>query len=394
MSVAFADAASRPGTSGIELRGLPRRLKQIALGLAALFVIGVVIEAAHVLQVSAGVHPALGVLAGLALAGAAAWISLPLVRALRVPRVVRPPEVPADASFEPRHLAELARYLDGYVANCARNPALSERRAAVGELRRELAALRPDWERVDSARVAVARQELNEWVEGRLSPLLEPLDERAERLIYQEALGVGLGTAISPNGTLDAFVVLWRSVQLTGKLAQLYYGRPGPLGTIRILADVALATAAASCVQSVGDSLGGLVARSLGGVAGVVAGPLTQGITNALVMVRLGYLVQERCRSFRRWDGGAQRSALASAIQATQKVAFGLVTEILRQAGSGLGAVAGAAAKGVSQAAGGLATAAGAAFDLAREVGQKIANGLRSFGSGSAEPRPGGDSTP
>ena len=375
-----AEVATDGAAQGWQLGTVLRRVRLAAIAVAAGMVLLVALEAARLLQLAAGLHPLAGAAAGAALVAGLGWLCLPLWRALRLPRVVCPPAVPADDSFEPRHLASQSRYLARYLSACVENPALAEQRSEVEAVRRELAGLRPRWEGSEPADAAALRAEMKQWVERRVTPLLAPLDERADRLIYQEALSVGLGTAISPNGTLDSFVVLWRSVQMSSRLATLYYGRPGPMGTLRVLAEVALATVAATYAQRVGDSLGGLVARSMGGIAGVVAGPATQGVTNALVMVRLGYLVQSRCRSFRRWDPRAQRSALAAALAATQRVALGLVSEILRQAGSGLGVVAGAAARGVSQAAGGLASAAEAAFSLARDVGQRISNGLKSLG--------------
>ncbi len=377
MAATVAETATPVSTLGSQIGWLLRRAKLAAIALVALFFLVLALEAARLLQAAAGIHPALGALVGIALAAGACWLGVPLWRALRVPRAVTPPAVPADDAYSPRHLAEQARYLDQYLRGCRRNPELREQAAAVDDAARELAVLRPRWEASDRASLPAARDEMRQWVERRLEPLLAPLDEKAERLIHQEALGVGLGTAISPNGTLDAFVVCWRSIQMSSRLAVLYYGRPGPRGTLRILIDVAVASAAASYLQHVGHSLGGLVARSIGGIAGVVAGPATQGITNALVMARLGYLVQRRCRSFQRWDPGTQRSALADAAAATQRVALGLVTEILRQAGSGLGVVAGAVVKGASSAVEGIASAAGSLVDFTRDLGQKISNGLR-----------------
>jgi len=366
-------------TVGAQLGGIWRLVKWALIGLAVLFFLLLALEATHAVQASGAIHPALGVLVFLAIAGATAALAFPLWRLFWMPRVIVPPKLPADGTYDRRHVAAQCRYLDRYLRNCRRNPELLPQLGAIDAAILDLAATRPRLESAAAVDLAAARVELGRWVARHLTPLLAPLDQKAERLIHQEALSVGLGTAISPNGTLDAFVVLWRSIQLTSKLAVLYYGRPGPLGALRVLADVALAAAAASYMQSVGNSLGGLVARSLGGIAGVVAGPATQGITNALVMVRLGSMVQERCRSFRRWDPVDQRSAVAAALVAAQRHAVGLVTEILRQAGSGLGAVAGVAARGMTHAAGGVASAAGAAFDFAREVGQRISNGLRSL---------------
>ncbi|MFO0948731.1 MAG: hypothetical protein U1D30_22875 [Planctomycetota bacterium] len=89
----------------------------------------------------------------------------------------------------------------------------------------------------------------------------------------------------------------------------------------------------------------------------MIAGPAVDGVTNGLVLIRIGYLAKERCRSFRQWDAQTQTSALGNALNATQKVAVGLTMEILRQVGGKLGAVAGLVASGVGSAAGKLGSA-------------------------------------
>ena len=60
-------------------------------------------------------------------------------------------------------------------------------------------------------------------------------------------------TALSPNGTLDAFLVLWRNVNLVASLARLYYGRPGLPGTWLILRDVSLAILLSSVLEQISD---------------------------------------------------------------------------------------------------------------------------------------------
>ena len=96
----------------------------------------------------------------------------------------------------------------------------------------------------------------------------------------------------------------------------------------------------------------------------------------ATVFSRIGYLAKERCRSFRYWSEDAQRSAFVKALQATQKVALGLTTEIFRKVGTGLSAVAAVAAKNIAEAAGAAAksvtSVAGATWSRANALGGKI----------------------
>ena len=93
----------------------------------------------------------------------------------------------------------------------------------------------------------------------------------------------------------------------------------------------------------------------------MLAGPVSDGITNALVLTRIGYLADARCKSYRAWSPSQQRHALMTALSATKRVALGLTTEILRKAGVGIGAVAEAAAAGMAAAATGAVDRIGAA---------------------------------
>ncbi len=112
----------------------------------------------------------------------------------------------------------------------------------------------------------------------------------------------------------------------------------------------------------------------------MVAGPAVDGLTNSLVLIRIGYLAQERCRSSENWDNDNRRSAILSALHKTQKVAVGLTTELFRQLGYGIGTVAstvagtayraaGSAASGLSHVAGGLAENI---YDVAGNAANKV----------------------
>jgi uncharacterized membrane protein YcjF (UPF0283 family) len=369
-------AAASPAQSQAfwwRVRRWSRWLKLAVSAAAVVFVFLVVAEAVRLYRLAADFHPVAGYVSIAAMAAAALLVALPLWRFFSVPRAVRPPDLPAIESLEAKHLRAELRFLDRYLANCARNPQFAQQIPAIGAAFRDVARLR---EKLGSVPVRELNDELMRWTSESMSAILKDVDERADRMIYQEALAVGLATAASPNGTLDAFVMLWRSVNLSSKLAVLYYGRPGPLGTLAIFRDVAAATVSAAYLQNLSESLGALLTRTAGGMAGVVAGPAVDGVTNALVLIRIGYLAKERCRSFRHWNISAQRSALLRALAATQKVAFGLTAEILRQVGSTLGSAASAAASTITQAAESarqsIVSAAGSALHVAAEWSQRI----------------------
>jgi hypothetical protein len=374
-------APERSASVWDQVHRLVRWLKLIVYGTVGFFALLVVTETAHVYRLASDVSPWLGyVWLGVVLGGFI-LVGVPAYRFLQMPRVVQPPRLPTADELRPEHIKSEVRYLEAYLDNCARNSELADKREEIGRARRELADLGRRLGQVPANQVAVAGRELGEWSARVFRNLLGDLDRKAERVIYQESLAVGLATAASPNGTLDAFVMLWRSVNLVARLATLYYGRPGVWGTLAVCRDVSMATAMAGYMQNISESLGNLVAKSIGGVTGVVAGPAIDGATNALVLIRIGYLAQERCRSFRQWDTATRGSALVSALTATQRVAVGLTTEILRQVGSGLTAAASVAATGVAQAAAGavnrISTVAESALQAAVGFGQSLASALK-----------------
>ncbi len=340
-----------------------------ASAIAAVFVVIVVIEAVRLYQLAANAHPVVGYLTLTAMLAASLLIAIPIYRFLRVPRAIRPPECPPPEHLRAADLRAEIRFLKRYLRNCARNPTFAAEATAIGTAREELDAL---LRKVGSGSDAELSEELGTWGHDRMGAILAQVDDRADRLIYQESLTVGLATAASPNGTLDAFVMLWRSVQLVSRLAVLYYGRPGPVGTLRICRDVSLATVSAAYLDNISDSLGNIVTRSVGHAAGLVVGPAVNGVTNALVLIRIGYVAKERCRSFRYWNERERQSALITALSATKKVAVGLTTEIFRQIGTGVGALAEATAKTVSQAAQAAAKGIGAVTDSAVEVATEL----------------------
>src|SRR5208337_2956528 len=64
--------------------------------------------------------------------------------------------------------------------------------------------------------------------------LLRPLDDRAQAEIATAAKSVSLVTAISPRAILDVIFVIAQIVRLVRRIAEIYGGRPGLLGLIKL----------------------------------------------------------------------------------------------------------------------------------------------------------------
>ncbi len=264
------------------------------------------------------------------------FIGRPIYRFLRMPVAVRPPKLPPEAERTPAHLVKHLAFVERYVKNLLENPAwegsidqVHETAAACRALRQEAAGATPEQLK---ALIAKTHRIENESV----AKLLAPLDKKVREVIRNEALGVGVATAVSWNGTVDSFIVLWRNCNLVSRIARIYYGRPGVRGTFSILRDVSAATLASAYLQDVSEAAGGALGSVFGKTVGAVAGPVMDGAVNSIVTLRIGYVAKARCRAFDAWTERTTVSAVGDALKEAGMFSKEVVTEVVRTVGGGL----------------------------------------------------------
>jgi hypothetical protein len=322
---------------GRVLRAIFRFARLASYGLIGVMVVFLAFRVAEVFDALADVHVALG-WAFLALFAAAAWflVGRPVYRFLRVPVAIRPPTFPPPAERTPRHLVRHLDFVERYVEGLRANPEWpgtpDEVDAAVAACR----ALRERATRAARADLDALSREVAALERDVVGALLQPLDKKVNDVIRAEALGVGIATAISLNGTIDAFIVLWRNCNMVSRIANVYYGRPGPRGSLRILRDVSVATLASAYAQDLSEAAGGMLGGLLGKTAGVFAGPVLDGSVNAICTLRIGYLAKARCRSFQAWNERTRLEAVRYALGEAAALSTGLVADILKSVGGGL----------------------------------------------------------
>lgn len=123
--------------------------------------------------------------------------------------------------------------------------------------------------------------------------LLTPLDRDARRIILSASKRVSIVTAVSPRALVDIGYVLYESARMIRAMAELYGGRPGTLGLLRLMRDV-IAHLAVTGSIAVGDSL---VQQVLGhGLASKLSARLGEGVINGLMTARIGIAAMDLCR--------------------------------------------------------------------------------------------------
>ncbi|KQT86235.1 TIGR01620 family protein [Aurantimonas sp. Leaf443] len=172
-----------------------------------------------------------------------------------------------DASAARRVVAKLVSFLSA-------KPETGLGRARMAEL---------DEEVIDGADlVALAEREL-----------LTPLDLKARALVLASSKRVSVVTAVSPKALVDVVFVLFETVRLIRRMAELYGARPGALGLVRLTRDV-LSHLAVTGTISIGDSL---VQQVVGhGIASKLSARLGEGVVNGLLTARVGLAAMDLCR--------------------------------------------------------------------------------------------------
>jgi putative membrane protein len=123
--------------------------------------------------------------------------------------------------------------------------------------------------------------------------LMATLDAQASQLVARTATRVSVVTALSPRAAIDIAFVAYAAFGMIRRLADIYGGRPGMLGMIRLVRHI-IAHLTITGGMAAGDSL---IQQFLGhGVATRVSARLGEGVLNGLMTARLGLAAIEVTR--------------------------------------------------------------------------------------------------
>lgn len=123
--------------------------------------------------------------------------------------------------------------------------------------------------------------------------LLIPLDRAARREVETAARQVATVTAIVPLALADLFAALAANMRMIRRIAEIYGGRSGFLGSWRLTRAV-FAHLVATGAVAVGDDLLGSLAG--GGVLSKLSRRFGEGLINGALTARVGVAAMEVCR--------------------------------------------------------------------------------------------------
>ena len=279
-------------------------------------------------------HPLLGyAFLSLLLVTLGLLIVRPLIAYFQTPLVASPPDVILDAE-QPDQQALLKRikYDLKFLKALLRHPDLQSEHETIQSSFAQGKTLLARIQSSYSVSVELI-QELERFEQDHISAQLAPLDEKVDKLIHAEAVGVGVATAVSMNGTVDAFIVLWRSANLIAKISRIYFGRPNLKGSLIIMRDVAAIVVVSRALEDVTDMTGDLIGAVLGRMGGIVAGPLLDGAVNAMMTLKLGYLTKRRCRAYEGWRRDQAMSISARVLENVRRESGSVLNELIKACG-------------------------------------------------------------
>lgn len=123
--------------------------------------------------------------------------------------------------------------------------------------------------------------------------LLSPLDQAAMREVESAARQVATVTALVPLALADVFAALTSNLRMIRRVAEIYGGRAGTLGSWR-LARAVMTHLVATGAVAVGDDLIGSLAG--GGVVSKLSRRFGEGVVNGALTARVGVAAIEVCR--------------------------------------------------------------------------------------------------
>lgn len=123
--------------------------------------------------------------------------------------------------------------------------------------------------------------------------LFAPLDVLAQSEIEAAARQVATVTALVPLALADVAIALYANLKMINRIAEIYAGRSGSFGSLRLLRRVFAALLGAGAMALADDLIGSVAG---GGVLGKLSRRFGEGVVNGALTARVGIAAMEQCR--------------------------------------------------------------------------------------------------
>ncbi len=140
------------------------------------------------------------------------------------------------------------------------------------------------------------------WLERFRTNILRIQNEAAEACIKRYAIAVGVQTAILPNAVIDVLAVAIMSSRMAAQLCAIYNLRTSRWGTAVLLAHALVNMYVAGHAQATADVVAEQIMKhlsegALARVGEMAVSRTTEGIANARLIRRLGYMICTRLQT-------------------------------------------------------------------------------------------------
>lgn len=278
------------------MKPILKTIERIAVAAGLLLTVLVVLELVRAYEILYELHP----WAGYGFLGLIGLLILYLIWQIRYLFTLRtaphPPELPAEAPFDPSRARRFVRYMKRVSGRMEQNPELlDEFRPLLWDLRGDVAGLDKltgDPDRFREAITAIERD--------RMAPMLAHLDRLAEAVVSDNVGIVSIGTALSPYRSFDLYIVLARNFRMVNRILRIYRTRPTPRETWAVFYDIARVVSAVNLLNAM-DNVWAGIGRHVP-LVGRYGEAISEAVFSGLLTSVAGHAAIDRCRSYRSWS--------------------------------------------------------------------------------------------
>ncbi len=272
-------------------------IRLVTIGIGLLLSFFAVIEIIRAYQTLYDLHPAAGyVFLGVLFCGTVLIVGYVAITLASRPAVLIPPVISDTKSATKRELRRYGRYLTKYMNRLSGNEALStedkdKAREGMMELTRAL----------EAGDNKVAFLEAVEKAEEQVTkPILETLNEEANRQIRDSVRDVMIGVTVSPYKAADLIIVLYRNLVMVMRIVRIYNSRPRFRQQLQILGDTIKIVATVNYINMSKKLLESMLSKVP--LIGKGMDDIAQGMGAGFMTSVAGHAAMDRCRAFRGWN--------------------------------------------------------------------------------------------